>query len=490
MPLFKIKNIVDRIRSLEFGFSEILLHYRNYLFGAGSIAIIKFISIPVYTTYLTPDQFGYFSLLESYSQLLIITMTLNLHASIGRFSYDERADYKIFYGSVIVGCSVILFICSTSFLYFEKEIGKYLKLPVGLIRFIPLIVFFGVVQSFFVQTLQPQKKSGIISIALLILHLLTFIFSFFLLVLVQWDNAPYYALAFGQVFAFFIASIFFIYSIRESIVFRFRIQLFREAVFYSFPLLFYTLSGTVINQIDRVMINHYQGPFETGLYSAASDLGMFMGTFQALINSAWYPFYFEYMKNADYISHDRDVRFNFAIIAFSATAFIFFSKEFFSLLTHSNYHVAHTVIPIVILSYVFHFLFYVYGGRNIDYLKKTIYLSVIVFIAALINIILNFLWIPSFGYVAAAYSTLISYILMMVMAYIVNRFLLKLHSPSFAFFGTALLVLAFDIFIYNFLFLEAIEYDNLLPRFFLLILSGLLYFKDTVVSLCRRFNFS
>ncbi|MBI4234998.1 polysaccharide biosynthesis C-terminal domain-containing protein [Candidatus Peregrinibacteria bacterium] len=66
-------------------------------------------------------------------------------------------------------------------------------------------------------------------------------------------------------------------------------------------------------------------------------------------------------------------------------------------------------------------------GWNIEYEKKNIYLSLVVLAAGVLNVILNALFIPDFGYIAAAYTTAVSYFAMAVFAFIVSKKVLKIY---------------------------------------------------------------
>ncbi|MEM6724899.1 MAG: polysaccharide biosynthesis C-terminal domain-containing protein [Bacteroidota bacterium] len=86
------------------------------------------------------------------------------------------------------------------------------------------------------------------------------------------------------------------------------------------------------------------------------------------------------------------------------------------------------LVPVLVVGYYFygiHFLF----ARLINFSKQNIYLTAVVLLAGILNILLNTYAIPIYGYEAAAYTTLISFLLMVTGSWLTTRFILKLPQP-------------------------------------------------------------
>ncbi|MBN2323016.1 MAG: polysaccharide biosynthesis C-terminal domain-containing protein [Spirochaetes bacterium] len=196
---------------------------------------------------------------------------------------------------------------------------------------------------------------------------------------------------------------------------------------YSVPLIPYTLSGYILAQFDRIMINSYKGSDDAGLYSLAYNIGMLLAVVIGSINAAWMPKYFEYLNREQYTDHDRDVDRIFRIILVVAFFLILFGKQIGFILAKRDYHTGLHIVPIVVAGYIFYGLFTIYG-RNIGYVKKTIHSSIVLLVSGAVNVVLNAVFIPRYGYVAAAYTTLLSYFIMAVLAWVINRYVLRMYS--------------------------------------------------------------
>ena len=97
------------------------------------------------------------------------------------------------------------------------------------------------------------------------------------------------------------------------------------------------------------------------------------------------------------------------------------------------------VIPPVALGTLAQYFYTNYVNLEI-YNKKTPIIAVSSFIAAAVNYGLNYMLIPRYGYLAAAYTTLISYILLMLLHFLAVRLILKEHVYSDSYMFTALLI--------------------------------------------------
>lgn len=106
---------------------------------------------------------------------------------------------------------------------------------------------------------------------------------------------------------------------------------------------------------------------------------------------------------------------------------ILFGREIAMILAKSTFYDALDAIPPVVMGYIFYSLYNMYS-RNLEFAKKTIYSSIIVLIAGVVNILLNALFIPTYGILAAAYNTTASYALMSILGWIVSKFIIRSHS--------------------------------------------------------------
>jgi O-antigen/teichoic acid export membrane protein len=155
---------------------------------------------------------------------------------------------------------------------------------------------------------------------------------------------------------------------------------------------------------------------------------------------AFTPYFFEMMDKREYRYLDKTTGRVFALIMLGALFLIFFGRGLGEIIADESFHEGLQVIPPVVLGYVFFGVFFVYG-RFIGYEKKTYLSSILVVTAGVVNVVLNAIFIPRYGYIAAAYTTLASYFLLGFWAWVVARFVITSRATPTKVVGKPLLLL-------------------------------------------------
>jgi len=181
---------------------------------------------------------------------------------------------------------------------------------------------------------------------------------------------------------------------------------------------------------DRLMINNITNTTDVGLYSFAFMIAMLVQVIIGAVGKSWQPLFYESLSEKNYAILDNTFLLN-AKIVFSASLFlILFSHEFIYLLSNKNYEDAQNVIIYLIIGHNFFFLYTIYGQYS-SYAKKTYLDSIITFVAVFVNIGLNYIFIPMFGYKASAITTIVSYATMFILFYITAKYILKYRVVKF-----------------------------------------------------------
>jgi O-antigen/teichoic acid export membrane protein len=175
------------------------------------------------------------------------------------------------------------------------------------------------------------------------------------------------------------------------------------------------------------MINKMVGSKAVGLYSIAYQISwiylfMIMG-----INQAWVPLFYEKMKNKEYVNIDNVLKRYSIFISILAVGFVIISPYLVKLLTTSDYLKAINVLPVIVIGFMFQYL-YVQLVNYSFYEKKTLNIAIFSLLAASVNVALNYFLIPKFGYVAAAWTTVVSYVLLFLLHYINVKFILRVYN--------------------------------------------------------------
>jgi len=194
---------------------------------------------------------------------------------------------------------------------------------------------------------------------------------------------------------------------------------------YSFPLLIVGIAGTINEVLDKILMKYLVTDPSTaleqvGIYGANYKLAVLMTIFIQMFRYAAEPFFFSRMD-------DKNAKDQYAIIMkyfIIAGLFIFLGVllyiDIVKYFIGSEFHSGLKIVPIILLANLFLGILY---NQSIWYklTNLTRYGAWISLIGATITIILNILLVPSFGYVGAAWATLICYISMIIVTYFMGQ---------------------------------------------------------------------
>ncbi len=446
-------NLIMKIKSSSF-FSTIK-HSRNYFFSNLVVNAIGFISLPVMTRILSTSDFGTVNVYKGYILIFLTAVTLNSYVALSRYYYEDNDDFREFFGTIIIFVLSLIFIFSLCFVIFNKYLSGLLGLPAEIICLIGPIVLFGTYNSWFDQLFAARRKSKKIAIRNIIQSYSKFGLAVLLIILLK--SNKYLGQVYSEILIGFVFFIYYIFALKPYIRFSFKLKHVKYILTYALPLLPYSLSSLLLSQFDRIMINKYYSASEAGLYTFAYSIGMLLTIVLGALDKAWMPDFYKYMKEENYKKINDDIYKLYRIILVAGLALILFGKEAGMLLGKKNFFISLPLVPVIVIGYIFYSLFAFYAW-NMNYLKKNIYMSIIVVASAAANIFLNLVFIPRYGYPAGAFTTAVSYFFMAILGWVTCRFILKFDYIPLKIFINPLLVIAVFITAYFII-------NNVMPDF-------------------------
>jgi O-antigen/teichoic acid export membrane protein len=195
------------------------------------------------------------------------------------------------------------------------------------------------------------------------------------------------------------------------------------------------LALILLSRIDVSMISNIYGFSEVGLYTSGYTIGTLLMFITNAVGQAWLPYFNEHL----YASEEEDIREKNKVLMFYGCiltiVFIAMAPLAVKILFAKSYHEAMWVVPPVALGTLCQYFYTNYVNLELFY-KKTALIAANSCIAAVINIGLNAYFIPRFGYISAAYTTLAGYFILMILHFLTVRFILKkkLYSDGYYFF--------------------------------------------------------
>lgn len=407
------------LRINEIGF---IRHSKNYLLAEFVTRAMGFITIPIFTRLLLPEEYGILAIFASIISIFTVFMGVNFNGAVSRYYYEKNNDFASYLGSITLFLVFFNLLLILTTYFFRERLSSFFRIDSDLFLLAIVISSLNCFVFIFLSYLQASKNSrqyAAISLAQNLTIIILAIFWVYIL-----DTNRYLGRIYAQLLITGI--VFFYIGYNIILLSRFSIQWnhIRYALKFGIPLIPHVLSGFVLSMFDRVIINQIVGPSQTGLYSFAYNIGIIMNVVVMAMNKSWVPIFYEALENKALAKIQKIANYYSCVVFFAALFLIFFSREIVMLIADENYYTALSAVPIIVCGYVFVFLYTLFGNYAF-YLKRTGLISINTVIAGTFNIVTNYLFIPRYGYIAAAWTTLASYALLFVLHYCNSKFLLK-----------------------------------------------------------------
>lgn len=399
-------------------------------FGFGNIItlILGFISSPIITRIVNPDEFGKFSMFNTINNLFLVTFMLGIDQAYVRYFYEEKEENrgKLLKESIKIPLLTNLFF-SIILLILYKPISKF---TIGTNSFVLVVMIiiqntFSILSRFSSLLIRMEQKGRVFSYLQIINKTLYIIFT---LLLFKVFNSDYRTLVFSITLSTIICTLIGIGFEKKQWFGKgknIKLKVTRkEMVIFGVPLIFSAAITWVFQSVDRIFITKFNGYTELGLYSSAFSIVALLNAIQTTFATFWAP-----VANEKYLENkDKNKKFFFkihSIISFSMLLIgvvIITFKDIIILLLGPEYRGASMIFPCLVLMPIMYTISET-TVLGINFEKKTKYHILIATLCAVFNIIGNYILVPSFGAKGAAISTGISYIIFfMSRTYISERF--------------------------------------------------------------------
>lgn len=402
-----MKRYIEKVRETYYGLSlpvrVTLWYFICSLFQKG----LSFLSTPLFTRILSTDDYGIVSVYNSWYQIIIIFSTLGLSNSIVNVGLVKYEDDKDHFQSSILGLLFFYFILSsTLFIELFFLIGKVISLPIEYFVYILVDSLTSTVLSIWLLRKRIEydyKKMSIVTI----INVVCSISLSIILSIVDVNKARGKILG-NSIVALVLAFFCVIDTLRKNrnIINK---HYWKFALKYNIPMIPHFLSTVVLNQLDRIMIQYMCGISEAGIYSVAYNSAMAVFILNHAIQSSYNPWLLQRLKRKIYEGISGVVNTILMLYLLILIVIMLFAPEVMKIMAPIDYYEGVYIIPPVASSMFFMLLFNMFAPVE-HYSLKTKFMGVASSIAALIDVIMNYIFIKLFGYLAAGYTTLACYI--------------------------------------------------------------------------------
>lgn len=379
---------------------------------------ISFITVPVFTRLLTTKEYGICNIYFAWFDVFILFTSLKLPyegLNNGLIRYEDDKDG---YTSSVMGLiSVLTFAAAGVYLLLHRWIDRV----TGLSSFIMMLMF---IQLLFNPPLMLwtnrerfdflYMKPVAVTVVSTVLNLVVTVAA------VVSTSYKAEARIIGTVSVQTLFGVIFAVLLFARGKTFFNKEYWRFALRFNLPLIFYYISQIILNQSDRIMINYYQGSGKAAVYSVAYSAATLMLLVLSSINGSFNPWMYKKLKAGKFKDVGRNASIVCLLVGGATFAVSALAPDLIRILATEEYMEAIWIISPVSASVYFIFLYMVFANVEMYYGENG-GISVISIVCSVLNIVLNMIFIPAFGYFAAGWTTLVSYMVLTLLHFILMK---------------------------------------------------------------------
>jgi len=381
-----------------------------YLFSFGGNSFIQLISLWFFAKHLSKEDFGIYALIAVFGIITVSISNLGLLSVYQRnfFDLDDKSKEELLFSIIsFIIMNLIIIILVTLFFFeginiffFKKKLGSFLWLLIGQTYFV-----FHSINQFFFAKLKNTYKAKTFSYLTLLEKSLAFGIALIVIIVFHYR---YEAILLGQMCSVLILFFYFLYSNIFGKGLKFNLGLLKASLKLSIPLSPVQIVKVVGSQSDKYMISYFGNFSGLGVYDIALKLGNLSFVFNTALQNVFSPKVYQqlFLNDRNKLKRIGDYLTPFYFLTFLFSLIIcLFVEEIIYFFLNNEFIQA---IPIVVLFSSLYAIQFFTKQPQLLYAKKTKLLSVISFLFIVANIITNIPFIYYFGILGAAYSTIIT----------------------------------------------------------------------------------
>ncbi|GAB1370528.1 polysaccharide biosynthesis C-terminal domain-containing protein [Candidatus Kapaibacterium sp.] len=451
----------------------------SIIYGISSVVtrFLSFILTPLYSNFLSTSQFDYLIYIFSFTTLLSVVYSLGMETTYLRYYEKNNLEtskkaFTYAYASINVFSlliTILIIVFSEQIIqitpYYSQIGAKDILILAAFIPFIDVLTYIPF------NYLRIANKALMLSIIRLVSSIASLGLHYYLIV-----NLSYQAegAIWSQIGANSISFLILIPLIINNLTGIFDKDLFKSMLRYAVGLLPGLISLALLQVIDKPLIKYItNNELSITNYQVNLRLAVPMLIFVSIFDFAYQPFFIKHSSESDSKSMFGRVLTYYILASSFLFLIISFFMRYFAIMPvfdgniiNSKYWDGLSMIPIILLAYFFYGLYVNFSiGSIVE--KKTLYNSIVLISGVITNFAANLILVPLFDFYGAAYSLLISYIVVSCLMYILNR---KIFPIEFEFRNIIKIVLI-TLFAYSVPFVFDIFVDSMILSIFVKVFS-------------------
>lgn len=389
---------------------------------------LTFFSAPVFSDILGTANYGIVSVYNTWVNIFATVCSLQAASTIAlarsNFPIEDQEKYQSSVLSMAVGIYLCFFAVIEVVFQGHTEIlglSKYM-LPLALVQGLGNYCV-NIINSKFTYEFKAVQNF-VLSVCLSVINIGL---SLFLIYRFNGDN-NYWGRILGESITYTAFGVFaFIFIISKGRLI-YKKEYWKFSFPIAFPTVFHLLAGLLLGQSDRLMLQHMLDNSSVGIYTLAASFSTVIQSIWVAFNNSWAPFYYEYTRLDENDEMHKRARNYTELLTVIVCGFILLSYEVYHVFAPREYWGGTGFVPLFALGYYFVFL-YSFPVNFEFYHKKTKLIAIATMIAAVLNIILNYAFIKSFGIVGAVIATTVAHCLQFLIHFVFAKRLINEDYP-------------------------------------------------------------
>lgn len=413
--------------------------------------LIGFFLIPLYTAYLTPDDYGVLTLLGFYTLFYSPLSHLGLHGAMFRyvgFSKSVEEERNIISTALKAVVIISIFITGISFLFLKSLETLFIDSTDYTNLFILTVItaFFSSLAQFAIAYLRIKRK--VKSIFWINIGNLTFSVLLNIILIVVFKLGLNGIVITNAIAALLFSIAVFVVS-RLPFDFSFDWGRLKKLLSYGLPNVPHYLQATVMIMFGQFYLNKMLDASDLGLYAVAWKFCLPFQAIMGIIQSSWSAYKFDLYRN---YSEPKKMINQFTLIMSLVFIGLYFitvltGPKLLVLMTAAKYHQAKDLLPILALIPLFNSHYFIFN-TGVAFGKHQYYVPVISFTGTIATVLLSIWGIPLYGAVAAALATSAGWFVMCFGTYLYGQHNYKLKFRFDVILSGILLCVIFGFWVY------------------------------------------
>ena len=414
---------------------KLLKRFKSFLnskaFKFGSVSMfttvlsraLNLVSIPIFARILTSDEYGRVDIFFTFANIgyIILGMASFGIVEIAFLQYKEKIDEYISSTMNLTLCNAILIgvVANAYYDRLETVIG-FDRITFNVLLLYSYLIFVMSYRNVELNYRFEYKKNMLLTMSVLISNIILSIV--FIKIGTGVDRSWLRVLG-ALIPNLFVGILIYIQYQKRGLGFI-KLEYAKFTIKYALPMIPHTLSLLLLSSADRVMVKSFWGASCAGIYAISYTIGTLLYVIAEGVNKIYVPISFRKMEEGsgkEIICFQKMLVTGFGAIGCGVLCF---SPELILIFGGNEYIDGQKFVMWIVFATIINFYYSIY--YNVEYYyKKTVWIAIGTIICAILNILLNYVFLPIVGYQFGAISTVISYVFLLIFHMIIVRVTIK-----------------------------------------------------------------